>query len=91
MIAFHKELPDAAIYVIDKNSRDATNSIAVSNTARAWMPWSVLTEKRQGKGMRCGARHGIDRRCPTCFADADMTIPLTGCRPDAADPCGEAI
>ncbi|MGX7004344.1 glycosyltransferase family 2 protein [Caballeronia sp. KNU42] len=75
MRAFNAQLPDAAIYVIDNNSRDATNSIAVSTLRELKCGGAVLTERRQGKGNALRrAFIEIDADIYV-LADADMTYP----------------
>jgi glycosyltransferase involved in cell wall biosynthesis len=75
MIAFNKELPDAAIYVIDNNSKDATHSIAVSTLHELGCRGAVIREKRQGKGNALRrAFMEIDADIYV-LADADMTYP----------------
>jgi glycosyltransferase involved in cell wall biosynthesis len=75
MIAFHRELPGAALYVIDNNSRDATNSIAVSTLRALGCPGAVLTEKRQGKGNALRRAFMEIDADVYVLADADMTYP----------------
>jgi glycosyltransferase involved in cell wall biosynthesis len=75
MIAFNKELPDAAIYVIDNNSKDATNSIAVTTLRELGCRGAVITEKRQGKGNALRRAFMEIDADVYVLADADMTYP----------------
>jgi len=77
MMAFHKELPNAAIYVIDNNSKDATHAIATSTLSELGCTGKVLRERRQGKGNALRrAFMEIDADIYV-LADADMTYPAS--------------
>lgn len=66
---FHRELPDAAVYVYDNNSDDATAAIAMKHGA------TVRFEPRQGKGNVCRQMfRDIDAAC-YLMVDGDDTYP----------------
>ena len=66
---FHRELPDAAVYVYDNNSDDATAAIAMKHGA------TVRFEPRQGKGNVCRQMfRDIDAVC-YLMVDGDDTYP----------------
>lgn len=75
MIAFHQELPNAAIYVIDNNSKDATNAIAKSTLRDLGCTGAVLSEKRQGKGNALRRAFMEIDADVYVLSDADMTYP----------------
>lgn len=66
---FHRELPDAAVYVYDNNSDDATAAIAMKHGA------TVRFEPRQGKGNVCRQMfRDIGAAC-YLMVDGDDTYP----------------
>lgn len=82
---FHRELPEATVYVYDNASTDATAAIAMGHGA------TVRFEPRQGKGNVCRQMfHDIDADC-YLMVDGDDTYPaesaLSLCAPILA---GEA-
>lgn len=80
ILEFHAALPEAAIYVINNNSKDRTAEIAWATLNRIACGGSVIDEYRQGKGnaMR-RAFHDIDAEIYV-LADADLTYPATRAR-----------
>jgi glycosyltransferase involved in cell wall biosynthesis len=73
--AFHRELPDAQIVVIDNNSKDATGSIARDTLRRLNAAGVVIDEFRQGKGNAIRrAFMDVDADIYV-MADADLTYP----------------
>ena len=82
---FRRELPEAAIYVYDNNSKDDTAKIAAEHGA------IVRREPRQGKGNVCRQMfRDIDARC-YLMVDGDDTYPAEAAR-SLCDPilAGEA-
>ncbi|MDW7772658.1 MAG: glycosyltransferase [Desulfobulbaceae bacterium] len=71
--AFHKELPEASIYVIDNNSKDDTQRIAAETLAALGTSGRVLFEKKQGKAH--AVRKGFSEVNADYYVvvDADMT------------------
>lgn len=68
---FQSELPDAAIYVYDNNSKDKTSEVARAHGA------IVRTETRQGKGFVLRSMfRDIDADCYV-VVDGDLTYPAT--------------
>ncbi|PLC48157.1 glycosyl transferase [Pollutimonas subterranea] len=73
--AFHAEMPDARIVVVDNNSRDATGRIAADTLERLGANGTVLHEPRQGKG-NAVRRAFLDIEADVyVLADADLTYP----------------
>mgnify|MGYP004453805889 FL=1 len=71
---FHRELPDAAVYVYDNNSDDATAAIAMEHGA------TVRFEPRRGKGNVCRQMfRDIDAAC-YLMVDGDDTYPAEAAR-----------
>ena len=88
---FRQALPEAAIYVIDNNSKDLTHQIATTTLKDVGGEGAVLREPRQGKGNALRrAFHQIDADIYV-LADADSTYPASKAR-DLMQPvlCGEA-
>ncbi len=75
ILAFHKELPNARIYVIDNNSSDDTQNIARKVLEEHNIQGAVIEEKRQGKGN--AVRRALMEIEATIYllADADCTYP----------------
>ena len=73
--AFHAEMPDAQIVVVDNNSQDATGRIAADTLARLGANGSVIREASQGKG-NAVRRAFLDVEADVyVLADADLTYP----------------
>lgn len=69
---FHRELPQATVYVYDNNSSDDTSRIATEHGA------TVRFEPRQGKGNVCRQMfRDIDADC-YLMVDGDDTYPRRG-------------
>lgn len=75
MEAFHRELPEARILVVDNNSSDATATIAAETLRRLGALGEVLAEPRQGKG-NAVRRAFLDIDADIyVMSDADLTYP----------------
>ncbi|WP_395686076.1 glycosyltransferase [Caenimonas koreensis] len=73
--AFHAALPQAAIYVIDNNSKDATARLAADTLASLGCKGRVIPELRQGKGNAVRrAFHEVNADV-YLMVDADLTYP----------------
>ena len=73
--AFHAQLPQARIVVVNNNSRDATHQIAADTLARLNIAGEVIDEPRQGKG-NAVRRAFLDTEADAyVLADADLTYP----------------
>jgi glycosyltransferase involved in cell wall biosynthesis len=73
--AFHAALPEAAIWVVDNNSSDATGERARTCLAELACPGGLLEEPRQGKGNALRrAFSEVDAEI-YLLTDADMTYP----------------
>ncbi|MES2635269.1 MAG: glycosyltransferase family 2 protein [Pseudomonadota bacterium] len=73
--AFHAALPDAALYVVDNNSRDGTAQVAADALAALGCEGRVIHEPRQGKGNALRrAFMEVDAQV-YLIADADLTYP----------------
>ena len=71
---FHRELPEATVYVYDNASTDATAAIAMKHGA------TVRHEPRRGKGNVCRQMfRDIDAAC-YLMVDGDDTYPAEGQR-----------
>ena len=71
---FHRELPEATVYVYDNNSTDGTSQIALEHGA------TVRLEPRQGKGNVCRQMfRDIDAGC-YLMVDGDDTYPAEAAR-----------
>ena len=71
---FHRELPEATVYVYDNNSTDGTTQIAREHGA------SVKFEPRQGKGNVCRQMfRDIEADC-YLMVDGDDTYPAESAR-----------
>ena len=90
--AFHRELPEAALYVVDNNSSDRTAVISGDTLRELGARGETIGEPRRGKGnaLRC-AFQKIEADL-YLIADADMTYPseqarelLAPIREDRAD------
>ena len=75
MKAFHRELPGAALYVINNNSKDDTQILAEQTLAQLSCDGAVIFEKQQGKGNAL-RRAFLDIEADIyVLADADLTYP----------------
>ncbi|MGF6599996.1 glycosyltransferase involved in cell wall biosynthesis [Paraburkholderia sp. GAS448] len=73
--AFNRELPGAAIYVINNNSKDGTQIVAEQTLSELGCSGAVICERRQGKGNALRrAFLEIDADIYV-LADADSTYP----------------
>ena len=72
---FHRELPEAQLWVINNNSKDDTQAIAESTFERLKARGGVLLEQRQGKAF--AVRHGVHSVDADIFVlvDGDTTYP----------------
>jgi len=78
--AFREALPEAAIYVINNNSRDRTGAIASQVLQELACQGGVIDENRQGKGSAL-RRAFIDINADIyVLADADLTYPADQAR-----------
>lgn len=75
IVEFHRALPEAAIYVINNNSKDRTAELAAATLTKIGCTGGVINEYRQGKGNALRrAFHEIDADIYV-LADADQTYP----------------
>lgn len=73
--AFHGAAPEAAIYVVNNNSADATREVALRCLEERGIPGGVFDERRQGKG-NAVRRAFLDIDVDIyVLADADLTYP----------------
>jgi glycosyltransferase involved in cell wall biosynthesis len=80
ILEFHAALPEAAIYIINNNSKDRTADIALTTLNRIGCVGSVIDEYRQGKGYAMRrAFQDIDAEVYV-LADADLTYPANRVR-----------
>lgn len=80
IVEFHRALPEAAIYVINNNSKDRTAELAAATLAKIGCTGCVINEYRQGKGNALRrAFHEIDADIYV-LADADQTYPAARAR-----------
>lgn len=80
ILSFHAALPEAAIYVVDNNSRDRTAEIARQTLSECGAQGDVLSERRQGKGYAVRrAFHVVDADV-YLLSDADLTYPANRAR-----------
>jgi len=73
--SFHSVLPDAAIWVIDNRSTDATQAIARSTILSIGCPGGVIFEGRKGKGNAVRRAFKSVEADIYVLADADSTYP----------------
>ena len=73
--AFHKELPQARIVVVNNNSSDATAGIARVTLERLCAFGEVMDEPRQGKGNAVRRAFTNINADVYVMADADLTYP----------------
>lgn len=75
MRAFHAELPQAELWVVDNNSKDGTGRIARETLAALGAKGGVIEESRQGKGNAVRrAFHDVEADIYV-MSDADLTYP----------------
>ena len=75
MLSFSRVLPDAAIYVVNNNSRDRTRELALDLLHRLGARGAVIDEPRQGKGNALRRAFMEIDADVYLLADADMTYP----------------
>lgn len=75
--AFHQEIPDAQIYVIDNNSSDRTHELAESALFEIRGAGRVIRELRQGKGNALRRAFLEIQADVYVMVDADLTYPAT--------------
>lgn len=73
--AFNRELPAAAIYVINNNSKDGTQGIAEATLQELGCDGMVIFERRQGKGNALRRAFLEINADIYVLADADLTYP----------------
>ena len=73
--AFHRELPEAQIVVVDNNSKDATAAIAADTLQRLGATGEVISELRQGKGNAVRRAFLEVDADIYVMSDADLTYP----------------
>lgn len=78
--AFAAALPDACIWVVDNNSRDATARVARDTIAALGCPGGVLHEPAQGKGNAVRKAFRELEADIYVLADADLTYPAEQAR-----------
>jgi glycosyltransferase involved in cell wall biosynthesis len=72
---FHLELPDAAIWVVNNNSEDSTEKVALATFGSLLCHGGVLNEDKKGKG-NAVRRAIIEIEADIyIFCDADLTYP----------------
>ena len=75
--AFHQELPDAAVWVINNRSTDATERAAKETISRLGCRGGVIQEPRIGKGNAVRRAFLEINADIYILADADLTYPAT--------------
>ena len=75
IMAFHAELPQAAIWVIDNKSTDATQQLARSTISSLGCSGGVIFEGRKGKGNAVRRAFRDIEADVYLLADADLTYP----------------
>lgn len=83
--AFHRELPEANIFVIDNNSTDSTFELASSALRDLNINGKVIKEQRQGKGNAVRRAFLEVNADVYVMADADLTYPASRVR-DLIEP-----
>jgi glycosyltransferase involved in cell wall biosynthesis len=73
--SFAAQLPDACIWVVDNNSRDATAQVACETIATLRLSGGVLEEPAQGKGNAVRRAFREVEADIYVLADADLTYP----------------
>lgn len=73
--AFHRELPEASIFVINNNSLDRTYEIASSTLSSLNISGKVINEQRRGKGNAVRRAFLEVDADIYVMADADLTYP----------------
>lgn len=74
---FHRELPEASIFVIDNNSSDRTYALASSSLKNLNITGKVIKEQRQGKGNAVRRAFLEVNADIYVMADADLTYPAS--------------
>lgn len=77
---FHKQVPEAELWVIDNNSRDNTAKIARNTIQELCAGGGVLSERRQGKGNAVRRAFREIEAEYYLLSDADMTYPASQAR-----------
>ncbi len=77
ILEYHKELPEAYIYVVDNNSKDKTNAIANSTLKQQGIKGGVIIESRQGKAFAVRKAFSSVWADKYIMVDADMTYPAS--------------
>lgn len=72
---FHTFLPDAAIWVVNNNSIDATRAVATHALRDLGCPGGVIDEQRKGKGNAVRRAFMEIQADVYVLADADLTYP----------------
>lgn len=72
---FHAVLPEAAVWVVDNNSRDRTRALAQEALADLECRGGVLSERRQGKANAVRKAFREVEAEIYCMVDADLTYP----------------
>lgn len=74
---FHRELPEASIFVIDNNSSDCTSELANATIQNLNIVGRVIKEKRQGKGNAVRRAFLEISADVYVMVDADLTYPAS--------------
>jgi glycosyltransferase involved in cell wall biosynthesis len=74
---FHRELPEANIYVIDNNSSDRTFELAIDALKNSNIAGKVIREQRQGKGNAVRRAFLEIDADVYVMVDADLTYPAS--------------
>jgi len=77
ILEYHRELPQAHIYVVDNNSKDRTNAIATETLKQNNILGEVLTETRQGKAFAVRKAFSKVWADKYIMVDADQTYPAS--------------
>lgn len=75
ILAFHKSLPQASIYVINNNSKDRTAELAAATLSEVGVDGRVIHESRQGKGNALRRAFQEVDADVYLLSDADLTYP----------------
>lgn len=78
--AFHQALPEAAIYVINNNSKDRTAELARETLSQLGAAGRVINERRQGKGNALRRAFLEIEADVYLLSDADLTYPADRAR-----------
>jgi len=77
---FHRELPEASIFVIDNNSSDGTYVLASNTLENLNITGKVIKEERQGKGNAVRRAFLEVNADVYVMVDADLTYPASRVR-----------